>query len=535
MVRQQKLPGSGPAREALRVKGQFWTPDWLAEAMVGYVTSTNATSIFDPAVGAGAFFRAAKTLATQTNKTLTLFGTELDKNVLTEAREYGLEEQDLAKVQITDFVLQPPTGPFEAIVANPPYIRHHRLSSTDKELLKNFAKNFTGNKLDGRAGLHAYFLLRALQLLAPDGRLAFILPADICEGISAHVLWNWITSHYKLEAVVTFDPTASPFPKVDTNALVFLIQNAKPASNFFWLKCFPDQLKELKTWMENGCKEAANSGLNLISRNVQEGVETGLSRLPKEQDQEAGTTLAEFASVMRGIATGSNEFFFLTAQQANELAIPNEFLSTAVGRTRDVPGDEITFDTIANLQKKGRPTRLLNLDNRPIEKFPLAVQNYLRYGEQANVDQGELVKQRKPWYKMESRKIPPIVFAYLGRRNVRFIRNTAGILPLTGFLCVYPHFNDPISLEKLLTALAHPKTIANLALVGKSYGDGAIKVEPRALERLCIPNSVITEVGLDSFCSSQEHLDQKQSDNHNKQLNFLLLPTNAFALPTSQV
>lgn len=31
-----RLPASGPAREALRQKGQFWTPDWVANAMVSY-------------------------------------------------------------------------------------------------------------------------------------------------------------------------------------------------------------------------------------------------------------------------------------------------------------------------------------------------------------------------------------------------------------------------------------------------------------------------------------------------------------------
>ena len=32
----QKLPASGDEREALRVKGQFWTPPWLARVMAGW-------------------------------------------------------------------------------------------------------------------------------------------------------------------------------------------------------------------------------------------------------------------------------------------------------------------------------------------------------------------------------------------------------------------------------------------------------------------------------------------------------------------
>ena len=46
-------------QEALRKKCQFWTPDWVADAMVAFVLGDGARVIFDPAVGNGAFLRAA--------------------------------------------------------------------------------------------------------------------------------------------------------------------------------------------------------------------------------------------------------------------------------------------------------------------------------------------------------------------------------------------------------------------------------------------------------------------------------------------
>jgi len=46
--------------------------------------------------------------------------------------------------------------------------------------------------------------------------------------------------------------------------------------------------------------------------------------------------------------------------------------------------------------------------------------------------------------------------------------------------------------------LNHPDTLQNLAFAGKSYGGGAVKVEPRQLDRLEIPMSVLREVGLKS-------------------------------------
>ncbi|MGH7953833.1 MAG: hypothetical protein ACREFE_18200 [Limisphaerales bacterium] len=113
---------------------------------------------------------------------------------------------------------------------------------------------------------------------------------------------------------------------------------------------------------------------------------------------------------------------------------------------------------------------------------------------------------------MEQRIPPPILFAYLGRRDCRFILNEANIVPLTGFLCVYPWEAGREAVKRLWRALNHPDTIRNLAFTGKSYGGGALKVEPRQLENLEIPLSVIEEIGLKSPPSETELvlLDKKQ-------------------------
>ena len=51
-------------------------------------------------------------------------------------------------------------------------------------------------------------------------------------------------------------------------------------------------------------------------------------------------------------------------------------------------------------------------------------------------------------------------------------------------------------MRKLWQALNHPDTLANLGFVGKSYGGGALKVEPRQLDALEIPQHVIDRSGL---------------------------------------
>lgn len=498
----QKLPPAGQAREALREKGQFWTPQWVAEAMIAYVVGGGASHVFDPAVGAGAFFQAAKSIASEEGRKITLLGTEIDADSLKQALEGGLFSEDLRYVEIRDFVTQPPTGPFDAVIANPPYIRHHRLADDLKGFLRYFGASILGRPLDGRAGYHVYFFLRGLQSLAKGGRLAFIMPADVCEGVFAHTLWHWILSNYRLDAVITFAPEATPFPAVDTNALVFMLRNEKPTETFIWAKCLKPETPALRRWVESEYKRTPPE-IHAWTRFIKEALATGLSRPPLQRGH-IGPLLGDFATVLRGIATGANDFFFLTKKCAGQLNIPAEWLIPAIGRTRDVQGDIITPETLRKVEASGRPTLLLSLDATPIEIFPEPLRRYLRYGKELGIDKRPLVSTRTPWYKMEARPIPPFLFAYLGRRNARFIRNLAGLIPLTCFLCVYPVRADAKFIEQLWNVLRDPETVSNLALVGKSYGGGAIKVEPRALERLPMPKSALDRWGLDWHRSAEQ-------------------------------
>ena len=494
-VNSYKIPSSGEARENLRKKGQFWTPDWIAEAMVDYVFADKGGILFDPAVGAGAFFRAAKLVAHEKKLPYSLSGMDIDSNALDEAIQFGLLKEDIKNVKIGDFIFQSPKDKLSAIVANPPYIRHHRISLEIKEKLKRLSMESAGILLDGRAGLHIYFLIRSLTLLEEGGRLAFIMPADTCEGKFSTDLWQWITKNFCLDAVVTFAPEASPFPDVDTNPLIFFISKELPKEKFVWAKCCESKTEMLKLWVRSGFSHASPNSITFCIRDLSEGLRTGLSR-PPMTEKTGRYILGDFVHVVRGVATGANEFFFLTDEQVQQLRIPEEYFVRAIGRTRDVAAEEITQQTLDALRQKGRPTLLLSLNGEAFDDYPERLKKYLLDGEKLGLPQRPLISQRKPWYKTEIRNIPPFLFAYLGRRNVRFIRNTARIIPLTGFLCVYPKSEDREFVERLWKILNHPDTISNLALIGKSYGDGAVKVEPRALERLPIPDNVINASGL---------------------------------------
>lgn len=94
----QTLPSNGDEREALRVKGQFWTPPWLAKVMTGWATQDRPGVLFDPAVDPGTFFATAR----ETGFTGEFHGFELHANVFADGWKLGLKLDDFHHIQIAE-------------------------------------------------------------------------------------------------------------------------------------------------------------------------------------------------------------------------------------------------------------------------------------------------------------------------------------------------------------------------------------------------------------------------------------------------
>ncbi|MBU3978698.1 SAM-dependent methyltransferase [Patescibacteria group bacterium] len=488
---------SNKNREELRGLGQFWTPAWIAKVMVAYFLDGKQKELFDPAVGAGAFYVALKEL--DKKRQIKFYGTDIDQGVIKEAFNHKIFDNK-SVVEMRDFIKEPPMKTFPAIIANPPYIRHHRLSTDTKKLLKQISYKYTGCDIDGRAGIHIYFLIQSLGLLENGGKLSFIMPSDTCEGVFAKKLWSWIGNNYCIEKVVTFESEATPFPNIDTNAIIFFISKNPRQSVFEWIRVKKESDQLLNYLLNKNCDF---SDLEIIKRDTEEALFTGMSRRPTKKSQYK-YRLSDFAKVIRGIASGANDYFFITRQKAEELGIPSKYFKLALGRTRDVEGNIITANDLKKLEEKGRPTLLLSLDNQRKEDLPKSLRDYIEIGEKNNLQHKALISTRNPWYKMEKRESPKFLFAYLGRRNARFVMNQADVIPLTSFLCVYPLSDDEKYINKLWQILNNPKTINNLKLVGKSYGSGAVKVEPKSLANLPIPEEVIMQAGIEPIYAKEQ-------------------------------
>lgn len=241
-----------------------------------------------------------------------------------------------------------------------------------------------GKKIDGRAGIHVYFLLLALNNLKKGGKLAFIMPADTCEGIFAKDIWSYITSPYCLEAVVTFSPEATPFPNIDTNAVIFFITNRPKKQHIYKIHCNTPSEQSLFDVVKSNFVESSEN-VKVTEVDLNKALKVGLSR-DTNSFVEHAFVLKDFAKIMRGIATGENSFFFMNSKTKLGLNLEDKYFIRAIGRTRDLTEDCITDDLLAKLDKQGRPTYLLSLDNIPFKNLSQNIQKYIKLGETKGIN-----------------------------------------------------------------------------------------------------------------------------------------------------
>lgn len=114
-----------------------------------------------------------------------------------------------------DFLLAPLPGPFDVVVGNPPYVRQERIPAP---LLAAYRQRYA--TLYDRADLYVPFFERGLQLLAENGRLAFIcanrwLKNKYGGPLRALIARDFHLSHYiDMEGTDAFQSEVTAYPAI---------------------------------------------------------------------------------------------------------------------------------------------------------------------------------------------------------------------------------------------------------------------------------------------------------------------------------
>lgn len=451
---------------------QFFTPFPIAQFMAKWIAGNKKLqTVLDPAFGLGVFARAIR----QTNKECSIKGFDIDENILRQAANI-FDNEENTSIQLKDYMFNDWENRYDGIICNPPYFKFHDYEN--KTTLKEIEEKL-GLKLNGFTNLYTLFLLKSAYQLNADGRAAYIIPSEFMNSDYGKLVKTYLIKNKLLRYIIIFDFEENVFDDALTTAsiLLFANDNEKSEVEFINIKTL-DELFALQNKFSSYPKIKSENAIAFSALKPEIKWRAYYQKQNATQFKNL-VPFSNFGKVVRGIATGANDYFTFNLSKAKQFHIADKYLLPCITKSVDVDGAFFTKQDFENLKEQDKFVYLLNAT----EPNETSVKKYLEKGKAEEVHKKYLTASRNPWHTMENRKPSPIWVSVFNRSGLRFIRNEANISNLTTFHCIYLNmFSAPkadLLFAYLLTDIS--KDIFNDNR--REYGNGLQKFEPNDINK----------------------------------------------------
>jgi adenine-specific DNA-methyltransferase len=464
-----------------RQNGATYTPEPIVTAMTAWARrNVKPGRIVDAGAGSGRFLVAAG----REFKNADLLGVEIDPVAAIVARGHvaaaGLAKRTSIRLaDYRDYTLAGSSSP-TLFIGNPPYVRHHCITSQWKKWLTARAAE-CGLSASQLAGLHVYFFLATVALMQPGDVGVFITAAEWLDVNYGKLVRELFLDGLGGESIHLIEPAAKPFADAATTAVITCFKAGSTAKSVA-LRTIGD-VDSLGT-LEGG---------RLVRRERLQAAHrwTPLMRAPRKVP-EGFIELGELFTVHRGQVTGANRVWI---EGAHSRDLPASVLFASVTKARELlrAGRELTDGS--NLR------RVIDLPV-DIDVFQgserKAVDRFLKVARTMGGDKGYIAQHRKAWWSIGLREPAPILTTYMARRAPAFVLNRADARHINIAHGIYPR--EPLR-PQIIEAVARHLNDFVSTRDGRTYAGGLTKFEPKEVERLLIPDVASLErCGIASDC-----------------------------------
>jgi len=464
-------------------RGAFFTPEPVTEFLTAWALREASDRMLEPAAGDAAFLVAAvrrlRALAPNRRTRPSVHGIEIHEPSIAVARERVRAEGGTAHVVHNDFFAVEPTVQYDAVVGNPPYIRYQQFSGEARTRARKAALR-GGVTLSGLASSWAAFTVHSAMFLSRGGRLALVLPAELLSVNYAAPVRRFIFDSFREVRLVLFHEQVFPDAEADVVLLLADGYLDGPAGHATIHQARnADALRDLGDGLAWQPDDPASKWTgSLVNPNANLVLHEALT-------SQAFTHLEQWGDTTLGIVTGNNKFFTLSPQRAREIGIrQNELLRLSPPGSSHLRG--LVFDR-ARWQRLGRQGEATYLFY-PAETPSTAALAYIADGHRTGVDTAYKCRIRKTWYRVPL--VPPadLLLTCMNADTPRLTENAAGALHLNSVHGVYLGAEQrELGRELLPLASLNSVTLLHAELVGRSYGGGILKLEPREADRWTLP------------------------------------------------
>lgn len=486
--------------ELRKARGAFFTPEPVARYITDWAVRSTSDQVLEPSCGAASFLLAAvdrlAVLRGPDQRDLQLAaldGVELHEASAAAARALLRQAGVDARIEVGDFFCIDPTGSYDVVIGNPPFVRYQDFSG-EARARSRVAAQRGGVGLTNLASSWAAFAVHSALFLRDGGRMGLVLPAELLSVNYAAEVRRFLLGSFASVDLVMFSERVFPDVQEEVvllladgyrqgptdHASIYQARNAAELATIAAGRTWRPARPEDKWTPSLLSTEALTAYTELISGGGFTGLETW-----------GDTTL--------GMVTGNNKFFALSPARLRELGlVKSDLLRLSPPGSRHLRG--LTFSTAAlnELGREGSATWLF----RPAGKPSPAAWAYIAAGETANVNAAYKCRVREPWWRVPL--VPPadLLLTYMNADTPRLSTNAARAGHLNSVHGVYLGAKlRELGKDLLPLASLTSMTLVGAETVGRAYGGGMLKLEPREADRLPVPAPAVVKAAADRLAS----------------------------------
>lgn len=468
-----------------KARGAFFTPKPITEHMVRWAVRSADDRVMEPSAGDAEFLVAAvermRDLSGSASYRPRVDGVEIHARSAEVGRQRVYDAGGDADITTSDFFAVSPSdgGNYDVVIGNPPYIRYQDFTGASRTRARA-ASLAAGVPLTGLASSWAAFTVHSALFLKRGGRLGLVLPAELLSVNYAAPVRRFLFDRFRSVDLILFDEQVFPEAEADVvlllaegygegptdHAVFHQTQNASSLTG----------VSEGKPWtpLDPADKWTGST----VDPNAVEPLRT-------LRETGAFTDLEAWGDTTLGIVTGNNKYFTLTPKRAQDLGLnTDELLRLSPPGSSHLRGLTLTSPGLRRLGENGKATYLFMPGNPPSQ----AARKYIADGERTGVNLAYKCRIRKDWFRVPTIKPADLLLTCMNADTPRLTTNSARAHHLNSVHGVYLTAGlRKLGMQLLPIASLNSITLLNAEMVGRTYGGGILKIEPREADRWAMP------------------------------------------------
>lgn len=466
---------------AQKLRGAYYTPLLLAEKIVEYFKDDfSLKTLLEPSCGDGVFFDAIinkKIIQNLSN----LEGIEIEK---TEAEKLSIKLAPYknVKIQNEDFFdfykNNSDSKRYDLILGNPPYIRYQYLT---EEQRAEMSEILTSHKMKSNKLINTWvaFVVACVHLLSENGRIAFVIPAEILQVAYAEDLRFYLSENLSNITLLTFRDLV--FPDIEQEIVVFIGEKNTDQKGI--------RIVEFKNLDDLNIEQTKQTEFQILSNVHEKWTKYFTSKRENDlissiKNDNRFQKLSDCALINVGVTTGNNKYFSVDKTTAQKYDLESISLPL-IGRSSHANSIYFNHSDWKENVEDGKAALLVNFPENSFDSYSEKQKEYIKLGEKKGLNTGYKCSIRENWYQIPSIWIPDAFFLRRNNLYPKFVLNFCNAISTDTMHRI--KFNEGVEPERIVLSYYNSISFAFTEICGRSYGGGVLEILPGEVGNIYVP------------------------------------------------